>query len=79
MVEPAVLTAANTTTDGEWTMLRIAFLFFVIALVAAFFGFGGVASAAADIGIFLFWIFVALFLITLLIGLLSGKRPTLDA
>lgn len=57
-------------------MLRIALIFFVIALIAAVFGFGGVAAAAADIGIFLFWIFIALFVIALLVGLVSGKRPT---
>lgn len=58
-------------------MLRIALIFFVIALVSALLGFGGVAAAAADIGIFLFWIFAALFLIALLVGLASDKRPTL--
>lgn len=59
-------------------MLRLALIFFVIALVAAFFGFGGVASTAMDIGVFLFWVFAALFLIALLVGLISGgTRPTL--
>lgn len=58
-------------------MLRLAIIFFVIALVAAFFGFGGIASAAAEIGVFLFWVFVALFVITLLVGLIGRSRTTL--
>ncbi|MCH2546918.1 MAG: DUF1328 domain-containing protein [Alphaproteobacteria bacterium] len=53
-------------------MLRAALIFLIIALVAAFFGFGGVATVAVDIGIFLFWVFAALFLIALLAGLVSG-------
>lgn len=54
-------------------MLRLAVIFFVVALVAAFFGFGGVAATAADIGVFLFWIFAALFVIALLVGLVTGR------
>lgn len=58
-------------------MLRLAVVFFIIALIAAFFGFGGVASAAVDIGVFLFWVFAALFVIALLVGLVSGRStPT---
>lgn len=59
-------------------MLRLAVVFFIIALVAAFFGFGGVAATAVDIGVFLFWVFAALFVIALLVGLISGRNaPTL--
>ena len=46
-------------------MLRAAIAFFIIALVAALFGFGGIAEGAADIGQILFGIFVILFLIAL--------------
>jgi uncharacterized membrane protein YtjA (UPF0391 family) len=55
-------------------MLRWAVIFFIISLVAAVFGFGGIATAAAGIAKFLFYIFVALFLIALIGGLASGKR-----
>lgn len=55
-------------------MLRLALIFFVVALIAAVFGFGGVAAAAVDIGVFLFWVFAALFVIALLAGLLGGAR-----
>lgn len=50
-------------------MLRWAIAFFVIALVAAIFGFGGIAVAAAGIAKILFFIFLVLFLVALLGGL----------
>ena len=43
-------------------MLSWALTFFILALVAAFFGFGGIASAAAGIAKILFVIFVILFI-----------------
>ena len=51
-------------------MLRWAILFFIVALVAAVFGFGGIASGAASIAQVLFWIFVVLFVVSLLARLL---------
>ena len=50
-------------------MLGWAVLFLIIALVAALFGFGVIASAAADIAMILFWVFVVIFLVTLVLGL----------
>ncbi len=50
-------------------MLRWAIAFFIIALVAAIFGFGGIAVAAAGIAKILFFIFLVLFLVALLGGL----------
>jgi len=47
-------------------MLRWALVFFIVALVAAVLGFTGIAVAAAGIAKILFFLFVALFLITLL-------------
>lgn len=46
-------------------MLGWALTFLVIALVAALFGFGGIASASAGIAQILFFIFIALFLIAI--------------
>ncbi|MEM9583780.1 MAG: DUF1328 domain-containing protein [Pseudomonadota bacterium] len=46
-------------------MLHWALVFFVVAIIAAIFGFGGIASASAGIAQILFFIFVALFVITL--------------
>ena len=55
-------------------MLRWAVIFLVIALVAAVFGFGGIAATAAGIAKLLFYVFVALFLIALISGLVAGRR-----
>lgn len=55
-------------------MLRWAIGFFIIALIAALLGFGGIAGAASNIAVLLFWVFVALFVISLLVSLMTGKR-----
>ena len=47
-------------------MLRWALIFFVVALLAAVLGFTGVAVAAAGVAKVLFFLFVILFLVTLL-------------
>lgn len=52
-------------------MLRWAIGFFVIALVAAVLGFGGIAIAAAGIAKIIFYIFLALFIISLISHLAS--------
>ena len=49
-------------------MLKWTLIFLVVALIAAVFGFGGIAEGAADIALILFWIFVALFVISLVVG-----------
>ena len=50
-------------------MLNWAITFFLIAIVAALFGFSGVAVGAADIAQMLFIVFLVLFAISLLIAL----------
>ena len=55
-------------------MLRWALAFFIIALVSAVLGFGSIAGAASGIAVTLFWVFVALFVISLLVSLVTGKR-----
>jgi uncharacterized membrane protein YtjA (UPF0391 family) len=47
-------------------MLSWALTFFIIALIAAFLGFGGVAIAAAGIAKILFYVFLILFVVSLL-------------
>lgn len=49
-------------------MLRWSLVFLVLALVAAGLGFTSVAGAAAGIAQTLFWIFLVVFLISLLLG-----------
>lgn len=56
-------------------MLRLAIIFFIIAIVAAVFGFGGIAAGAVGIAKILFWIFVVLFVISLLFGIVRRGRP----
>ena len=58
-------------------MLAYAGVFFIIALVAALFGFGFIASAAAGIAKILFWLFLVCFIVSLLLGLLNGRGPRL--
>ena len=50
-------------------MLYWAFVFLAIALVAALFGFGGIAAASAGIAKILFFLFLVIFLVTLILGL----------
>ena len=54
-------------------MLYYAAVFFVIALVAALFGFGVIASGAMEIAKILFFIFLVLFVVSFVIGLFSGR------
>jgi uncharacterized membrane protein YtjA (UPF0391 family) len=54
-------------------MLRYAVIFFVIAIIAAVFGFGGIAAGATEIAKILFFVFVVLFVISLVAGLI--RRP----
>jgi len=51
-------------------MLRYALIFFVVAIVAALFGFGGIAAGAAEIGKILFFVFLVLFVVSLVVGLI---------
>lgn len=55
-------------------MLNYVITFFILAIVAAFFGFGGLAADFASIAKFLALIFVVLFVASLLYSLLTGRR-----
>ena len=50
-------------------MLNWALIFFIVALVAALFGFTGIAIASAGVAKILFFLFLVLFLVSLLAGL----------
>ena len=56
-------------------MLYWAAVFFIIAIIAAVFGFGGVYVAAAGIAKILFFVFLVLFVISLVAG--AVRRPRL--
>lgn len=52
-------------------MLRYAVIFFVIALIAAIFGFGGIAASAVGIAKILFFVFAILAIASFLFGLIK--------
>ena len=54
-------------------MLRLALIFFIVALIAGVLGFGGIAGAAAGIAKIIFWIGLALLVISLISGALRGR------
>ena len=55
-------------------MLRWSAIFFIIALVAALFGFGGIAASAMGIAKIIFFIAIGIFLITLVLGMVGAKK-----
>lgn len=55
-------------------MLKWALVFLVVAIVAAVFGFGGIAAGAATIAKILFYVFLGIFLLMLIAGLMRGSR-----
>jgi uncharacterized membrane protein YtjA (UPF0391 family) len=58
-------------------MLNWALTFLVIAIIAAVFGFGGIAATATGIAQILFYIFLVLFLISLIVAMARGRPPAL--
>jgi uncharacterized membrane protein YtjA (UPF0391 family) len=64
LVKHGEIITGETLTRGGY-MLRWALGFFIVALIAALFGFAGIAVAAAGIAKILFYLFLILFLVTL--------------
>jgi uncharacterized membrane protein YtjA (UPF0391 family) len=54
-------------------MLQYALVFFVVALIAAIFGFGGIAAGAVEIAKILFFIFLVVALVTFVMGLIRRR------
>jgi uncharacterized membrane protein YtjA (UPF0391 family) len=55
-------------------MLRAAIVFFVIALLAMFFGMNGIAGLSAEAGKLLLFVFLALAVVSFVVSLVSGRR-----
>jgi uncharacterized membrane protein YtjA (UPF0391 family) len=55
-------------------MLRWSAVFLVIAIIAAALGYGGIAADAAEIAKVLFFIFLGIFVATLILGLIAGQK-----
>ncbi|MFT6550167.1 MAG: uncharacterized membrane protein YtjA (UPF0391 family) [Zhongshania marina] len=58
-------------------MLGWSLVFFLVAIASAALGFGSIAGTAAGIAKILFFIFLALLVISLLMQILRGKPPRL--
>jgi uncharacterized membrane protein YtjA (UPF0391 family) len=65
---PEPLAREDENVEGENKMLHYALIFFLIAIVAAVLGFGGISVASAGIAKILFVLFLVVFLVTLVMG-----------
>jgi len=54
-------------------MLYYTAVFFVIAIIAGVFGFSSIAVGAAEIARILFFIFLVIFLVSLIMGIGKGR------
>jgi uncharacterized membrane protein YtjA (UPF0391 family) len=66
--------AGRAQAEGGTSMLKWAFVFLVIAIIAGIFGFTNVEAASATIAQWLFGIFLVLFIGAIVIGLAIGSR-----
>jgi uncharacterized membrane protein YtjA (UPF0391 family) len=57
-------------------MLRWALIFLVVGLIAALLGFTGIAGASFAIAKLLAYVFLFVFLVLLLLGIIAGRRVT---
>jgi uncharacterized membrane protein YtjA (UPF0391 family) len=64
--------AGRRRTKGACAMLKWAIIFFVISLIAGFFGFTSVAAGARGVAKVLFFMAVAIFLVLLIFGVFLG-------
>jgi uncharacterized membrane protein YtjA (UPF0391 family) len=61
----------------ERIMLGWAITFLIVALVAALFGFGGIAAVAVDAAKIIFFVAIILFVVSAVVMLIRGRSPTL--
>ena len=62
----------RSARNVDWivsNLLHYALMFLIVALVAAAVGFGGVARFAMEAARLLFWVFIILFVVSLVAGL----------
>ena len=71
-----IIFVKHSTSLNEWRcpMIRYAVIFFVIALVAALFGFTGIAAGATEIAKILFFVFLVIAAISFIMSLIK-KAP----
>lgn len=51
------------------SLLKWALIFFLVSVVAGIFGFTGISAASADLARIFFYIFLAIFIVLLLLGI----------
>jgi uncharacterized membrane protein YtjA (UPF0391 family) len=68
-LRPEFLSRVAAVTTRGIVMLYYAVVFFIVALIAALFGFGGIAAGAASIAKILFIIFLIVSIVTFLMSL----------
>ncbi len=56
-------------------MLNWIITFFILAVLAAIFGFGGLAGTFAEIAKFIAVVFVVLFVASLVYSMVTGRKP----
>lgn len=71
---PPVINEDGNYALGLGAMLKWAFVFLIIAIIAGLFGFTDVQAASATIAQWLFGIFLVLFVGALVIGLALGSK-----
>ena len=57
-------------------MFGWAITFLIVALIAAVFGFGGIAASAVEIAKIIFFVAIVLFVISAVVGLVRGRSST---
>src|ERR1051326_7926080 len=62
--------------SAEGHMLRWAVVFLILGLVAGVLGFTAIAGASIAIAKFLFFLFIAIFLVLLILGFTAARRIT---
>ena len=55
------------------SLLKWALVFFVVSIIAALFGFTDIAAATADVARILFYIFLVIFIVLLVLGLVVSE------
>jgi uncharacterized membrane protein YtjA (UPF0391 family) len=65
--------SAGTGAQGESPMLGWALTFLVVALIAAVLGFTSIAGAAMGVAKILFYVFLVLFLVSVVMHFIRGR------
>ena len=59
-------------------MMGWAVTFFIVALIAAVLGFGGIAGMAIEAAKLVFFVAIILFAISAIVGLVRGRSPSVS-